>query len=72
LAQKPILKTRPRDINKEERKLAIAAPAHANDYGSYFLENPKKAHRIEVFVLKDYLKQKLKIDFRPRTEKDIF
>jgi hypothetical protein len=61
-----------KDINKEERKLAIAAPANADDYTSYFLDNPKKAHRIEVFVLKDYLKHKLKIDFRPRSEKDIF
>ena len=60
-----------KDINKEERKLAIAAPANADDYTSYFLDNPKKVHRIEVFVLKDYLKHKLKIDFRPRTDKDI-
>ena len=35
-----------------------------------FLDNPKSIHKIEVFVLKDYIKQKLKIDFRPRTEKD--
>ena len=60
-----------KDINREERKLSVIAPHDSNDYTRYFLENPRKAHRIEVFVLKDYLPQKLKIDFRPRTVSDI-
>jgi uncharacterized protein YceK len=60
-----------KDVNREERKLAIVAPQDANDYTRYFLDNPRKAHRIEIFVLKDYLPQKLKIEFRPRTATDI-
>ena len=61
-----------KDINREERKLSVIAPAHGNDYARYFLDNPRKAHRIEVFVLKDYLTQKLKVTFRPRTVTDIY
>jgi hypothetical protein len=60
-----------KDVNREERKLAVAAPQDATDYTRYFLDNPRKAHRIEVFVLKDYLPQKLKIEFRPRTATDV-
>jgi hypothetical protein len=61
-----------KDINREERKLAVVAPYNAQDYTRYFLENPRKAHKIEVFVLKDYLPEKLKIEFRPRTADDIY
>lgn len=60
-----------RDINGEERKLEIIQPIDQTDYTKYYLNNPRSAHKIEVFVLKDYLKQKLGIDFRPRTEKDV-
>ena len=56
-----------KDINGEERKMEIAAPERSGDYTTYFLTHPRKAHRIEVFVLKQYLKEKLNIDFRPRT-----
>lgn len=59
------------DIKKEERKMIIVPPEDQNDYRKYFLDSPKKAHKIEVFVLKDYLKQKLGINFRPRTSEDI-
>lgn len=54
------------DINDEERKMQIVAPEDENDYTRYFLDNPKKAHKIEVFCLKSYLKEKLNIEFRPR------
>ncbi|OOQ56911.1 ATP-binding protein [Mucilaginibacter pedocola] len=60
-----------RDMSGEERKLEIIQPKDENDYTRYFLDNPRKAHKIEVFVSKDYLKQKLGIEFRPRTEKDV-
>jgi hypothetical protein len=60
-----------KDINREERKLSIVAPSDPDDYTRYFLDNPRKAHRIEVFVLKDYLCQRLKLEFRPRTAADI-
>jgi hypothetical protein len=54
------------DINNEERKMQIVSPEKDGDYTRYFLDNPRKAHRIEVFCLKTYLKEKLSIDFKPR------
>lgn len=59
------------DIAGCERKMQIIPPENNNDYTRYFLDDPRKAHRIEVFVLKDYLKEKLNIDFRPRTVDDV-
>ena len=59
-----------KDINSEERKLSIHQAAFEGDYIRYYLDSPRKAHKIEVFVLKDFLQQKLGISFRPRTEKD--
>jgi hypothetical protein len=53
---------------KEERIMKISEPEGENDYTRYFLEHPKKAHRIEVYVLKDYLKEKLNLEFRPRKQ----
>ncbi|HRY51434.1 MAG TPA: ATP-binding protein [Candidatus Paceibacterota bacterium] len=61
-----------KDINKEERQLSVVAPANQGDRTRYFLDHPRKAHKIEVYVLKDYLAQKLKIEFRPRTATDTF
>ncbi|MBN1968094.1 MAG: ATP-binding protein [Candidatus Delongbacteria bacterium] len=55
------------DINKEERKLVIVQPDKNSDYTKYFLDNPTKAHKIEVFVMKDFILEKLGIQFRPRT-----
>jgi prepilin-type processing-associated H-X9-DG protein len=60
-----------KDINREERKLSIVAPDNVGDYTRYYLENPRKAHRIEVFVLKSYLEQKLALAFHPRTSGDL-
>ena len=59
------------DINNEERKMRIIQPENENDCTKYFLDNPSKAHKIEVFVLKNYLKQKLGIEFHPRTKNAI-
>jgi hypothetical protein len=59
-----------KDINNEERRFQIIQPENDKGYTKYFLDNPRSIHKIEVFVLKDYIKQKLKIDFRPRTSKD--
>lgn len=56
-----------KDINNEERKMQIISPDTDRDYTRYFLDNPKKAHKIEVFCLKSYLKEKLGIEFKPRT-----
>lgn len=60
-----------KDVNSEERKFQIIQPADEKDYTKYYLDNPRSIHKIEVFILKDYLKQKIKIDFRPRTVQDI-
>jgi hypothetical protein len=59
-----------RDINGEERKFQIIQKSDEKSYTKYFLDNPSSIHKIEVFVLKDYLKEKLNIDFRPRTNMD--
>lgn len=59
-----------KDIAGEDRKLEIIQPIEEKDYTKYFLNNPRSAHKIEVFVLKDFLKEKLQMEFRPRTEKD--
>lgn len=56
-----------KDINGEERKMQIVAPSSNSEHTMYFLDNPKKAHKIEVFCLKGYLKEKLNIEFSPRT-----
>jgi hypothetical protein len=57
------------DINNERRSMQILAPAADGDYTKYFLDNPAKPHKIEVYVLKDFLKERYKIEFRPRTDK---
>ncbi len=59
-----------RDLNKNERKLQIIQPESENDYTKYYLDDPRSTHKIEIFVLKDYLRQKYDIEFRPRTVKD--
>jgi hypothetical protein len=51
--------------------MQIVAPSSGGDYTRYFLDNPKKAHKIEVFCLKSYLKEKLGISFVPRTSSDV-
>jgi hypothetical protein len=55
-----------KDINDEERKLLIMQPDNSTDYTHYYLDHPKRAHKIEIYVLKDYLKEKLGMEFRPR------
>lgn len=56
-----------KDINSEERKMQIIPPDNTDNYTKYFLDNPQKAYKIEVFVLKSFLKEKLGIDFSPRS-----
>lgn len=59
-----------KDVNSEERKMQINAP-DGGEYTRYFLDNPKKAHKIEVFCLKKYLKEKLGIEFSPRAANSV-
>lgn len=60
-------------LSGEQRKLQIIQANQTSDgYTKYFLDNPQSIHKIEVFVLKDYLKQKLGLEFRPRTKDDTY
>ena len=56
------------DIAKQRRLLKIIPPENEGDYTRYYLDYPRGGRKIEVFVLKSYLKEKLMIDFFPRTE----
>ena len=51
-----------------ERKMAEIE----GDYTRYFLDDLRDGIKIEIFVLKTFLKEKLGIDFTPRTIKDCF
>jgi len=57
-----------KDTIGEERVLKITAEdkSDPNSYKRYMLVSNTSPHNIEVFVLKDYLKDKLGLDFRPR------
>ena len=57
------------DIANQRRTLKIIQPEHEGDYTRYYLDSMRSGRKIEVFVLKYYLKEKLGIEFVPRTEK---
>ena len=57
------------DIGKQRRILKIIPPENEGDYTRYYLDYPRGGRKIEIFVLKSYLKEKLKIEFFSRTEK---
>jgi len=56
------------DIVGEKRNMKITSKDYSdpNSYKKYMLVSNTAPHNIEVFVLKDYLKDKLGLDFRPR------
>lgn len=56
------------DLKGTKRKMNIVSPADDGEHTRYFLDDARNPHRIEVIVLKDFLRQKLKVEFRPRTE----
>lgn len=58
----------------KRRTFVINKPSEDNDlnYTQYLLDNKTLLSKIEVFVLKTYLKEKLGIEFRPRTKEDCF
>lgn len=60
------------DVAKKKRIVRIVPPMDENDYTHYYLDDPRGSLKIEVFVLQSFLKEKLKIDFMPRTEKACF
>lgn len=59
------------DINGEDRRMHIVPKTKEGDYTGYFLDHPKKNLKIEVLVLKDYLKERHGIEFRPRSSEDV-
>lgn len=60
------------DVANEKRVVHIVAPKDKNDFTHYFLDNESSSRKIEVFVLRTYLVEKLGISFRARTADDIF
>lgn len=60
-----------KDIANVRRTLKIISPAGEGDYTRYYLDSMRDGRKIEVFVLKYYLEEKLGIKFLPRTERDI-
>ncbi|KAB2931762.1 MAG: hypothetical protein F9K24_12580 [Leptonema illini] len=57
------------DLTGEKRRMRITEKTggHA-DYTKYMLISDTESHNIEVIVLRDYLKERLSLDFRPRGE----
>ena len=54
------------DIQNKKRVLRIVNPENENDYTRYYLDDERDDRRIVVYVLKDYLKEKLGLEFKPR------
>jgi hypothetical protein len=57
------------DIQDKKRILHIVNPDSPTDHTRFFLDDAKDERRIVVYVLKDFLKEKLNIEFRPRQTK---
>ncbi|MEO6258618.1 MAG: hypothetical protein ABIO82_07990 [Ginsengibacter sp.] len=49
--------------------MKIANPENDSDYTRHYLDDNKNGNKIKVIVLKDYLKQRLGLEFRPRNNK---
>jgi hypothetical protein len=54
------------DIEGSSLHLRITPGQGPTDYKHYILQSNTGTHNVEVFVLKDYLREKLHIEFRPR------
>ncbi len=55
-----------KDIRGEVRHLRIAKPRNKGEHTKYMLVTNTEEHNIEVYVLKDFLKERCNIEFRPR------
>ena len=60
-----------KDIKNEKRKMQIQQPEKKGGHTKFFLDNPRQSHKIEIFVLKVYLKERLNIDFFPRSAQSV-
>ena len=56
------------DLTGEKRVLKITPPKDKGSTTKYMLVSDYESHNIELFVLKDFFKEKLKLEFRPRTK----
>jgi hypothetical protein len=56
-----------RDLRQERRVLKIFEKSDERDHKTYYLQALGKPHNIEVFVLREYLKDKLGLEFKPRS-----
>ena len=54
---------------KRTMKITPKSKGDEDSYTKYMLISDTESHNIEVYVLKDYLQEKLKCEFRPRTTK---
>jgi hypothetical protein len=56
------------DIAGVKRKMIIVPRANGNGtYTQYMLDDPREPHKIQVFVLEDFLRERLGIIFAPRS-----
>jgi hypothetical protein len=51
--------------------MQIIQPDKEKEATKHYLDNPRHPHKIEVFVLKDYLREMLGIEFRPRNAESL-
>jgi hypothetical protein len=56
------------DINNETRTMKIAAAERDGEPTRYLLDHPNRQTKVEVFVLKHYLKEKCGIEFQARSD----
>lgn len=54
------------DVGGTKRRLRIYAGTPKDPQTKYYLEADRAGHKIELFVLEEYLREVLKIEFKPR------
>lgn len=60
------------DIANQKRTLRIISPENQEDYTRYYLDSLRSDRKIEIFVLKYYLEEKLGVKFVPRNDSSTF
>ena len=54
------------DLENKKRQLRISPPSAAGEYTKYMLVSATDQHNVEVFVLRDYLEERLDLAFKSR------
>jgi len=57
------------DLTGNKRVLKIINPEYEGDFTRFLLDEKRSDRKIVIYVLKDFLKEKLGIEFRPRLQK---